>query len=228
MCSAAWTFQPGGYTLAFNRDEKWARLESLPPALEVDHAIHGICSRDAKAGGTWLFTNLHGITLALLNAYPGGIIPPPGQSSRGLIPLLAAQAETPAALESLLRNHAWAGFAPCRLLLISEDYLSLFSWDGHTFTKADPPSEPFLCSSSVRTEEVITARTARFRQIMKRPLVEILFDEANPDTACNIRASRIDGGTVSFALVEVTASGISFSIIPRDQAAVTVLAPRNR
>ena len=70
MCSAAWTFHQGGYEFAFNRDEKWVRPLSRDPQLEVHHPVPGACARDAAAGGTWLFANESGVTLAVMNAYP--------------------------------------------------------------------------------------------------------------------------------------------------------------
>ncbi len=226
MCSAAWSFHEGGYQLAFNRDEKWARPVSIPPSLEADHPVPGICSRDAKAGGTWLFTNRHGITLALLNAYPGDQIPHSGSKTRGDIPLLAATATNPRSLEKILLSQPWETYSPCHLLVLAERHISLFTWDGKTFTADPPPETPYLTSSSVRPSEVRAIRTARFQEISHLPLKEILQDTHNPDPAANIQPNRPDGGTVSRTVITVTEGKIEFSFLPMEGDELTVLAIR--
>lgn len=228
MCSAAWSFHDDGYQLAFNRDEKWARPASLPPSLETAHLIPGICARDAKAGGTWLFTNIHGITLALLNAYPGDGIPLSGKISRGEIPLLAGKAKDRSALVEILSSHDWRDYSPCHLLLLTLEDVSLFTWDGENFT-ADPlPPEPYFTSSSVRPSEIRKTRTARFREINHLPLEEILQDTANPDPAANICPHRPDGGTASRISLFVSADTIQFSLTPKEQSRETITTSRVR
>ncbi|MBC7980476.1 MAG: NRDE family protein [Armatimonadetes bacterium] len=226
MCSAAWSFQDGGYQLAFNRDEKWLRPPASDPTLETDHPVPGICARDSQGHGTWLFTNQHGLTLALLNAYPPGQNFAAGKISRGHIPLLAAQATNPASLITLLNHHPWPDYAPCHLLLIAEDHLSLFTWSGSRFSKDPAPPQPYLTSSSVHPEQTRKIRTRRFLEIQSRPLEEILADTSNPDPPSNIHVTRADGGTVSQILILVTREKITFSLTSRDQPKMTIAIPR--
>lgn len=226
MCSAAWSSHKGGYELAFNRDEKWARPPSFPPSIETVHSSPGICARDSKAGGTWLFTNSHGITLALLNAYPGGKGEPSGTVSRGEIPLLAARTSSPGALEEILHEQAWHHYSPCHLLLLAVGHVSLFTWDGKIFSADPPPPQPFITSSSVMPEQARAARTARFRQISDRSFSEILSDTSNANPALNIRPCREDGGTVSFTTVSVSKARIAFSLTDKNGDKTSLEMPR--
>ncbi len=225
MCSAAWSFHQGGYQLAFNRDEKWSRPASLPPSLETTHPVPGICSRDPQAGGTWLFTNTKGITLALLNAYPGDQIPTSGKKTRGEIPLLAALTNDTKTLEKILMENSWQDYSPFHLLLLADGHLSIFTWNGKNFT-ADPlPPEPYFTSSSVRPTETRAARTTRFREIQHLPLEEILSDTANSDPASNIRPNRPDGGTVSRILINLTTRELSFTYTSHDFPTTILTSP---
>lgn len=217
MCSAAWRFAEGGYELGFNRDEKWSRASSLDPQWETQHPVPGACARDAAAGGTWLFTNAHGITLAVMNAYPGGRIPAPGETSRGVIPFLAAAWETPDEIEAVLLETSWKSFSPCRLLMISPIGARHYGWDGADFSILSPPDGDFLTTSSFKPEEVGAKRTARFREISDRPIAEILDDEIADDSAAAIYAKRADGGTVSRTSVIVNEQDIHFAVRRRGE-----------
>jgi len=217
MCSAAWRFADGGYELGFNRDEKWSRPCSLDPQWETDHPVPGACARDAAAGGTWLFTNAHGITLAVMNAYPGGLIPQPVKTSRGAIPFLAATTETPDGIEAALLETTWKKFAPCRVLMLAPGEARHYGWDGIRFSIFPPPEENFVTTSSFKCEEVRAIRSARFREISDRPITGILDDEMAEDPAAAIHATRADGGTVSRTSVIVNGQGIHFAVRRRGE-----------
>lgn len=227
MCSAAWSFHHGGYQLAFNRDEKWSRPASLPPSLETNHPIPGICARDTQAGGTWLFINTNGITLALLNAYPEDKIPPSGSKTRGEIPLLATKATDASSLKEILHSRPWDEYSPFHLLLLAESHVSLFTWDGKSFFSEPTPPEPYFTSSSVRPSEIRHIRTSRFREIQHLPLGQILSDTINPDPAANICPNRRDGGTVSRISICVSPETIDFSLESNDQPPVSITTPKS-
>ena len=227
MCSMAWAFRDGGYELRFNRDEKWARPASADPSLETDHPVPGACARDTAAGGTWLFTNEYGLTLAVLNAYPGGRIPPAGRRSRGEIPFVAASAKTIDEAESALVAYGCADFAPFEAILIAEGQVRHFSWDGEGFRNLSLPARKFLTTSSVECELVKSVRNARFDEISSSPLSNVLDDAfagENPATA--IHVTREDGGTVSQTSVIVTSTGIRFSVQRRGGPAQEIIFPR--
>ena len=226
MCSVSWKFQNDGYQLGFNRDEKWNRPLSADPSIEKHHPITGACARDGGGGGTWLFTNGHGITLAVMNAYPGGLIPIPGKSSRGLIPFLAANHASVSALGHALSSHAWVDHAPCDIVLFAPEEMRHYGWDGAVFRAHPTPPQPFLTASSINCEVVRKARTARYRLISNQTIQQILDDETAADPACAIHVRRDDGGTVSRTFVTVTATEIHFSVARRDEAAIKIAFPR--
>jgi uncharacterized protein with NRDE domain len=226
MCSVSWEFQTGGYRLGFNRDEKWNRPLSTPPRLERQHPCAGACARDAGGGGTWLFTNEHGITLAVMNAYPNGLIPRPGRFSRGQIPLLAAQHQTFPEIEAALFAYPWQDFAPCHVLVFTPDQMRHYTWNSLNFCPHPPAEQPFLTCSSVNSVTVQQAREARHRLISTRPIQEILSDTTAPDPASAIYVTREDAGTVSQTLVTVSADTIFFSVARRNEATVELHFPR--
>jgi hypothetical protein len=223
----AWAFHDGGYELRFNRDEKWVRDGSEDPSLETDHPITGACARDAAAGGTWLFTNEYGLTLALMNAYPDGRIPAAGSRSRGNIPFAAASAKTIDEAESALFAFGCADFAPFEAVLIAEAQVRRFGWDGETFRRLTLPPRTFLTTSSVESASVIAARNARFDALSSSSWHAILddsFSGGNPAAA--IHVTREDGGTVSQTSVIVTTADIRFSVCRRGGPLQEILFPR--
>ena len=227
MCSAAWTFQDDGYEFGFNRDEKWTRPVSRDPQFEGDHAVPGACARDSEAGGTWLFTNEYGITLAVMNAYPGGMIPLPGKTSRGMLPLVAAAHVTADRIEhALFTETEWSQFAPCELLLIDHEGLRHFGWDGESFASLSAPAADFLTTSSVATEAVKTARNSRFDRITPSGVTTILNDDTANDPAAAIFVTRDDGGTVSQTFVTVSVREIIFASRRRDGPLQEIRFPR--
>lgn len=227
MCSAAWTFHEGGYEFGFNRDEKWARRVSRDPQFEGDHPVPGICARDAEAGGTWLFTNENGVTLAVMNAYPGGMIPSPGKFSRGLLPLLAAAHATADRIEkTLFMETEWSHFAPCELLLIDHEGLRHLGWDGESFASLPVPAANFLTTSSVATEAVKIVRHSRFNRISSSGVSAILNDDTANDPAAAIFVTRDDGGTVSQTVVTVSAREIHFASRRREEQLQEIRFPR--
>jgi hypothetical protein len=227
MCSAAWTSHEGGYEFGFNRDEKWSRPLSHDPQFEGDHPVTGACARDSAAGGTWLYTNECGVTLAVMNAYPGGIMPLPGKSSRGVLPLLAAAHATAERIEqALFTETEWHHFAPCELLLIDQEKLRHFGWDGHSLKSLPTPTANFLTTSSVATEAVKTARRCRFDQLASSDVIAILNDHMAHEPAAAIYVTREDGGTVSQTFVTVGEREILFALRRRDEPLQEIRFPR--
>lgn len=226
MCSATWKFTDGGYELGFNRDEKWSRPPSLDPKWETEHLVPGGCARDGTAGGTWLFTNSNGITLAVMNAYPDGRIPEAGEVSRGSIPLLAAANDSPDRIEAALMQTTWQKFAPCRVLMIAPSGARHYGWNGISFSSLQSPDEDFLTTSSFKCEEVCAIRRARFKAISDWPIAGILDDEVADDPASAIHVSRSDGGTVSRTLVIVDGHGIRFAVRRRGELSQQVSEKR--
>ncbi len=227
MCSMAWTFRDGGYELRFNRDEKWTRAASADPSLETNHPVTGACARDAAAGGTWLFTNEYGLTLAVMNAYPGGVIPNSSNRSRGEIPFASAVTRNIDEAESALKKFGCADFAPFEAVLIAEREIRHFGWDGVTFRRLSLPPRTFLTNSSVESEFVKAARIARFDLIASSSVLAALDDAFAPEKpATAIYLTREDGGTVSKTVVIVTSSDICFSVQRRGGDPLEIIFPR--
>src|SRR5438105_13771126 len=84
MCLLAIHFQvcdQAPLLIAANREEYYAR-PSLPPAIQPG-TPRVLCGIDARAGGTWLGVNEHGLVVAVTNrAKPS---PPAAARSRGLL-----------------------------------------------------------------------------------------------------------------------------------------------
>lgn len=228
MCSAAWRFTDDGYELGFNRDEKWTRSTSAHPTLETIHPVAGVCARDTGAGGTWLFTNEYGITLAVMNSYPDGYLPVAGRCSRGLIPFLAATSRTPREVEESLWRVPWPNYSPCTILLISPEETRHYAWDLTLFSSLEAPVRNFLTSSSVDSKEVNLARIARYEALASASLPEILNDTFASGTKLPsaIFVTREDAGTVSQTLVKVTSNTIEFSVRRRGENPHEISFPR--
>lgn len=227
MCSAVWNFREDGYELGFNRDEKWIRPLSQPLSLEKQHPVAGACARDAAAGGTWLFTNETGVTLAVMNAYPGNQIPQPGKLSRGMIPLLASNHATVETLEEALEKTQWSNYAPCEILLIDTSGLRHFGWYGESLERLPSPPRTFLTTSSVRTDLVKSARCKRFDEISNSKIFSILNDTSPDDPDASIFVTRADAGTVSQTIVTVTQEDISITHQRRAEPSYKLVFPRN-
>lgn len=89
MCVLAIFLEPGGLTVAANRDEALAR-PSAPPA-EIEAGI--VAGRDLEAGGTWLGLNRHGLFVAVTNRnHPARSR---GMISRGSLALEALRCRRP-------------------------------------------------------------------------------------------------------------------------------------
>ena len=69
MCTMTWFTTDDGYELFFNRDESLSRKKALPPVCRDSQGLTYVSPTDADAGGTWIASNHHGITVCLLNHY---------------------------------------------------------------------------------------------------------------------------------------------------------------
>lgn len=156
VCTLSWLERegedgaPAGYDLFFNRDESAARAPARGPALATEAGVPFLAPTDTEAGGTWLATNVHGVTVGVLNAAgeaTGRVAP----ESRGhLVRALAASVSLADLEERLLarelrrtRGFRLAAFAPAVLPRV-------WSWDGSVLAP-ESPCFP-LASSSLGSE----------------------------------------------------------------------------
>ena len=164
MCTLTWrAAEAGGYDLFFNRDERQNRQPEQPPHEGVTpKGVRYLAPVDGDHGGTWLLLNEHGLTVALLNYYPRGVVET-GQASRGALPLLCASYSRVAEVATTLRATSLSPYAPFHLVALDATGAALHGrWDGEQFYEG--AATEFLTSSSFEPERVQAARAARFTQ----------------------------------------------------------------
>jgi hypothetical protein len=162
MCTLTWRLaDEGGYDLFFNRDERKTRQpEGAPRAGVTAEGVSYLAPVDGDHGGTWLLLNAHGLTLALLNFYPRGVVET-GVASRGQLPLLCASCASVDEVATALRVVSLKSFAPFHLVVVAASGEAVhFRWDGGALYQA--PAEVFVTSSSFEPERVQAVRKARF------------------------------------------------------------------
>ncbi|MBW8782228.1 MAG: NRDE family protein [Verrucomicrobia bacterium] len=164
MCTLTWrAVREGGYDLFFNRDELHVRGAEEPPRLEEIAGLTFAAPRDRDHQGSWLMLNARGLTVALLNFYPGGKTGR-GLESRGRLPLACASCANAQEVSAVLRAHQLTNFAPFHLVAIEAGGSGLsWRWDGDALHEA--PAPMFLTSSSFAPERVEAARAARFAEL---------------------------------------------------------------
>jgi len=162
MCTLTWRLaDEGGYDLFFNRDERKSRQpEGAPREGVTAEGVSYLAPVDGDHGGTWLLLNAHGLTLALLNYYPRGVVET-GVASRGKLPFLCASCASVDEVASALRVVPLNGYAPFHLVVVSARRVAVhFRWDGGALNEA--LAEVFVTSSSFEPERVQALRKARF------------------------------------------------------------------
>ncbi len=165
MCTVSWVTGPDGYTLCFNRDERFSRAPAVPPAVRVRDGVQFLAPLDGDAGGTWFAVNEFGISLGLLNRYVvPGYQPPGPPRSRGLLVLDLASAS--AGTDALLRltPDLLARTQPFTLAISEPGQPAVIAtWDGGVLATAVQAESGFLhTSSSVTEPEVAESRRALF------------------------------------------------------------------
>ena len=198
MCTVSWKFRPEGtgYDLWFNRDESRKRSRALPPAIHhPEGATPFLAPTDPDGGGTWLATDQHGTTTAILNYYDAA--PPsshPDPESRGkLVTALASR-------EIDLGRMEPADYRPFHLLQInSAQQTILLTWNGTDLQERTLPQ--LLTTSSYKTAEVIAFRETAFARIGDAAQFHGFHDPGYP--AHSPLMARPDARTVSVLHVEV-------------------------
>lgn len=166
MCTASWRFHERGYTLWFNRDEQRSRALAEPPQRFTNESTSFLSPRDTQAGGSWIATNAHGLTLALLNFYTAGNPHTPGLRSRGLLLHDLCLARNIDATLSLLIATRLSDYAPFYLLVIeSTKPPRCARWDGMRLALPESVNNP-LTTSSVASEAVAAFRLRRYRDLV--------------------------------------------------------------
>lgn len=129
MCTVTFVPRANGYLIGMNRDERIARGAGNPPGVHRLEGTRTVCPDDK--GSTWIGSNQHGITLALLN-WNTPIAQQTFRRSRGLIiPELVSFANI-GELNTALMTYEFVGCAPFRLVAAIPGDRSVlqWSWDG--------------------------------------------------------------------------------------------------
>ena len=163
MCTLTWraAAETGGYDLFFNRDERHTRAaERAPAGRRTETGVRYAAPEDGDRGGTWLMVNEHGVTVALLNYYPRGVVEA-GEESRGRLPLVCAGCARIDDVVRAMRAVELGKYAPFHLVAVDEGGASVWlKWDGRAMHEAEAPE--FLTSSSFEPERVQAARAGRW------------------------------------------------------------------
>ena len=169
MCTLTWSaIREGGYELFFNRDELNTRGAEQPPRLEMCDGVEFAAPRDGARGGTWLLTNAHGVTVALLNDYAAQWSPPKGDKvSRGSVVLACATVATTQAAVDLVGALSLVNVGAFRLVVLGADGKARrLHWAGETLAEDTGEGLPFATSSSLQTEIVCAERRRRFEDLL--------------------------------------------------------------
>lgn len=216
---------PDAYRLVENRDELRSRPAALPPAV---HALAGgrglaLWPTDAGAGGTWIAARCDGLCAALLNlnlARPPTPPDPGSAISRGsVVPALlrsAPSAVSPgAALASVEALTDLPRVMPFRLLATDGRSNAVGRWDGEGYRVEESAMAPLCLASSGLGDDAVSDRLPLFEELVvstgaTRWAQDRFHAHRWPDRPdVSVQMSRRDARTVSVAVVERSAAGVS-------------------
>lgn len=205
MCTMTWWRDSDGYHVLFNRDELKTRSEAIPPTNQsTSIGTRFIAPTDPDAGGTWLITNHHGVTVALLNLWhknPKSNLKP---HSRGQLVLTLADLTSATDLSNQLDS--LENLRPFTIVAIDRTSCHAFNWDGEMLSPFSP--EPPLTSSSYRFTDVSESRYQTYQELEDHSATSLwsyhrgLTDKS--PSAYTIRMCRDNAQTWSTSKISVT------------------------
>jgi hypothetical protein len=222
MCTVSWVYQPGGYHLLCNRDEKRTRPTALAPRLLERGGVRYIAPVDPDFGGTWIAANEFGVSLCLLNGCTG-IRPASRRRSRGI--LVQELAWAPSASECILwlKQLDLGPFAQFTLLVLEPGRSAMLAeWDGVDIT-VDPSGDSHmpLTSSSFDAAGVrhfrlndLARHTGPEGRVDPSALYRFHGSHGSGPDAYSPCMHRDDAETVSFSWVTVTRQETRFLYSP--------------
>jgi hypothetical protein len=218
MCTISWCHQTAdSYALFFNRDESKTRLPATPPRELSAKGVAFLSPADGDHGGTWLLANAHGLSVAVLNHYVAGESDSPSSpTSRGLLVLSLAAAESPDAVREIMRALDPTRFRPFLVFSLNPDTCGLWTWDGNHLAASQPT--PPLTTSSYQSGPVTTYRKDAFARLGNHPTTQQLeqyqlsHDPARPEFS--VRMRRNDAQTISHSRIDVDPSSVTFHYRP--------------
>jgi len=226
MCTLTWSaVREGGYDLFFNRDELNTRGAEQPPRVETRDGVAFASPRDGDRGGTWLLTNAHGVTVALLNDYAVRWRPAGDAVSRGAVVLACAAAATSEAVTAMIGKLPLENAGPFTVIALGADGRARrLHWSGVQLEEATAEGLSFETSSSFATEAVCAERRRRFEELgaggiwLEREKLETFHwahDAANG--AASVLMRRPDARTRSVTRVSVRGDRVEMHYQPVGQ-----------
>jgi hypothetical protein len=151
-----------------------------------------------------LVLNEHGVTVALLNYYPRGVVET-GVESRGRLPLRCAGCARVDEVVRELRAVELGRYAPFHLVAVDAGGASVWlQWNGRALHEAEAPE--FLTSSSFEPERVQAARAGRWAAWTERTPEGLAVFQRQHDPAAgaeSVLMRRADARTRSVCAVRV-------------------------
>jgi hypothetical protein len=212
----------GGFRLAVNRDESRTRPAALPPQCRRFGGRTAVLPIDPVSDGTWVAVNDAGLALALLNANPGGDVPP-GPKSRGtIIPALLHYATLADALRRA-RQLPPADYAPFRLVLVQHGEVAALRSGGGRRAPVQRArlTKPLLFTSSGLGDNLVEGPRRRlFRQFFAPGADWVARQDEfhrhswpeRPHLSVCMR--RADAATVSFTAIDIGDRAARMTYVP--------------
>jgi hypothetical protein len=128
--------------------------------------VRCLAPTDGDAGGTWISTNAHGLTLGLLNGYEPRDRAHSGARSRGLLVRELGSAATLDDVEARVAALDLARYRSFRLLTVdAASHARGFTWSGDGAVAVERAVRAPLVSSSFDPDGAAAARAALFREL---------------------------------------------------------------
>ena len=221
MCTVAWQSDSEGYSLVFNRDELRSRSEAELPRIQKSSAGTAfVAPTDPDGGGTWIFANVNGLCVCLLNHYTAQSASSGAFRSRGQLLLELADVSSAESLEFRL-NQSLSGsrYRSFRLLVLSPGAEpAAFCWNERSLEPESVVARPMMTSSSFESERIVDQRQRQFDR-MKLLSADDLANYLNASevmpTAETVRMSRPDARTVSQVCVQLQADQLEMKYFRR-------------
>jgi hypothetical protein len=223
MCTVSWVRQAGGYTLAFNRDERRTRPPGGRPQIRSSGGLESIAPSDPEGGGTWIGVNCLGLTVCLANRYVDVTTPlPVHRVSRGQLVASLLGCGSRDDLRVRIESSDLHCYEPFTLVGVEPGLPALLLvWNGHRLSASEHEADGLvLTTSAVDQSTADFQRRAAFTEAIAR-------EGLNPDTLTHLHARHLptegpwsvcmhrgDAETVSFSRIDVAADQVQFRYTP--------------
>ena len=213
MCTITWILEDSSYEIFFNRDELRSRSEAIAPKRYKTGSISAIYPKDPDGLGSWIFTNDHGITGALLNYNIK--IPQRDFISRGTLMTEICHQSKLEGMTDTIKNKNLKNYRGFTLCLFKDKHEPrIIRWDGSDLIQLSPV-QPIM-SSSVEIEKVKINRNDIYNTIVKQNgdnrKSHLEFHSSHIPHKCYLSTCmhRPDAKTVSFSHIICNEKEVKF------------------